>query len=331
MALANLIFTGLHDIQATRFSQLASSAIIIFDHIITLDEEVELIWMSPWSMGKALFVINRYYTLISVIINNYALFSPSLTDSFCLRFFRWQGWTGLIACMIAEVILQMRLYALYFLNKKVLALMVATFIVSSASSAVIMGTVLNGITAHSHPILGTTFCVPFGVPDYFFAFWIPIIGFESLLCGLALYRGFQTFRASGSLFQSGRHLVAILIRDSVLYFLVMFATYLTNMLVWISATPNLLEVPIAFSVALSCCLGNRMILNVREVNREIEHTKEREKDEHSGSGVTVESIKHQTRQTRSSVFGPTEQLTDIEMAQLRSMRADQSYGGFIIL
>jgi hypothetical protein len=75
-------------------------------------------------------------------------------------------------------------------------------------------------TARSHPILGTTFCVPDGVPDYFFAFWLPIILFESLLCGLALYRGFQTFRAAGTLFQSGRHLVAILIRDSVLYFLV---------------------------------------------------------------------------------------------------------------
>jgi hypothetical protein len=64
-----------------------------------------------------------------------------------------------------------------------------------------------------------------------------------------------------------------------------------------------------------------MILNVREVNREIQSTKKH----------TVESIKHQSRETRASFFGPTEQLTDIEMAQLRSMRADQSYGQFIVL
>ncbi|KAJ6468127.1 hypothetical protein C8R47DRAFT_1223418 [Mycena vitilis] len=81
MALANLITTALRDIQATRYAQLASSAIIIWDHLITLDEEVELIWKSSWSMGKGLFVINRYYTLISVVINNYALLSPSLTDT----------------------------------------------------------------------------------------------------------------------------------------------------------------------------------------------------------------------------------------------------------
>ncbi|KAJ6503889.1 hypothetical protein C8R45DRAFT_894985 [Mycena sanguinolenta] len=320
MALANLIVTGLQDIQATRFSQLASSTIIVFDHIITLDEEVELIWKSPWSMGKVLFIINRYYTLTSVIVNNYALLSPSLTDSFCLRFFRWQGWTGLIACMITEVILQMRLYALYFLNKKVLALMVTTFILSSASSAAIMGTVLEGITARAHPVPGMTFCVPSGVPNYFYAFWIPIICFESLLCGLALYRGYQTFRATDPLFQSGRHLVGILIRDSVFYFLVMFATYFTNMLVWISASTNLLEIPIAFAVALSCCLGNRMILNVREVNREMDS------ETHTG-----DTVKHQVRQTRSSIFGPSQQLSDIEMAQLRSMRAEQSYGQFIVL
>ncbi|KAJ7895502.1 hypothetical protein B0H14DRAFT_2333890, partial [Mycena olivaceomarginata] len=278
---------------------------------------------SHWSMGKALFIINRYYILTSVMYVPIVsiLHSVQLTLELSLHFFHWQGWTGLIACMIAEVILQMRLYALYFLNKKVLALMVATFVVSSASSAVIMGTVLQGIKAHSHPILGTTFCVPDGVPDYFFAFWLPIILFESLLCGLALYRGFQTFRAAGTLFQSGRHLVAILIRDSVLYFLVMFATYLTNMLVWASASTNFLEIPIAFSVALSCCLGNRIILNVREVNREIVETKE----------PSGESIKHQARETRSSFFGPSEQLTDIEMAQLRSMRVDQSYGQFIVL
>ncbi|KAJ7245638.1 hypothetical protein B0H12DRAFT_1127415 [Mycena haematopus] len=313
MALANLIVTGLQDIQATRFSQFASSAIVVFDHIITLDVEVELIWKSPWSMGKVLFIINRYYTLASLVINNYGFFSSSLTDSFCLRFFRWQGWTGLIACMIAEIILQMRLYALYFLNKKVLALMVTTFILSSASSAVIMGMVLERLTAHAHPIPGTTvtFCVPSTVPHYFFAFWIPILCFESLLCALALYRGFQTFRASDPVFQSGRHLVAILIRDSVFYFLVMFATYFTNMLVWLSASSNLLEIPIAFSVAMSCCLGNRMILNVREVNREMDS----DKPQHTG-----ETIKHQARQTRSSFFGPAEQLTDIEMAQLRSMR-----------
>ena len=44
------------------------------------------------------------------------------------------------------VILQMRIYALYSLNKKILALMVVCFIAASTASAVVMGTALSRIT-----------------------------------------------------------------------------------------------------------------------------------------------------------------------------------------
>jgi hypothetical protein len=47
---------------------------------------------------------------------------------------------------ISIVILQLRLYALYFLDKKVLVLMVVSFLASSACSAVIMEHVLRNFT-----------------------------------------------------------------------------------------------------------------------------------------------------------------------------------------
>jgi len=122
--------------------------------------------------------------------------------------------------------------------------------------------------------------------------------------------------------------VAILIRDSVLYFLVMFAAYFTCLLVWACARSTLLEVPIAFSVAMSCCLGNRIVLNVRDVKRNAASAA-------SAAGAAAgepRPVKHvdQTRRMRSSVY--TTQLTDVEMVQLRSMRSDveEGHGQFII-
>jgi len=311
----SFIASAIHDIQAIRYSQLASGTIILFDHLVTLDDEVEFIWRRPWSLGKGLFILNRYYSLISVIVNTYGLFSPHLSHSFCLNFFRWQGWTGLIAGMIAEVILQMRLYALYSLNKKVLALMGSCFIIATAASAAVMGTVLSNLTATAVPLTpNLIFCVPFNISHHFFAFWIPMLAFETLLCGLALYKGYETFRSSTSPYRSGQRLVNILIRDSVLYFLIMFATYLTNLLVWITASQNLLEVPIGFSVALSCVMGNRVILNVRGVNKDLERPRSSEKP-------TIRSW-HATGRIRSIVVVPGQAtLSDIEMAQLRSLRA----------
>lgn len=267
-ALLSTFLSDLRDIQSIRYAQLASGTIIMYDHLVTFGDEVELIWKSSWTLGKILFILNRYYPLIAAIVNTYAIFFPRLTNTFCLRYFQWQGWTGLLTCMFPEIILQMRIYALYSLNRKVLILIVAGFICASTASAVVMGKALSQITAiAAHPIPGLVSCVPAGVPKHFFAFWIPILVYESLLCGLALFRGFQTFQSSASPFRSGKYLVSILIRDSILYFLIMFATYLTNLLVWIVAPVNLTEIPVGFSVALSSIMGSRIIINMRAMNK----------------------------------------------------------------
>lgn len=176
--------------------------------------------------------------------------------------------------MIGQIILQVRLYALYYLNKKILALMVIWFIAATVSSAVVMGTTLAELGARSHIIPGHPFCVPVDVPHHLYAFWIPIIAFESLLCGMALYRGFQGFnsrdRSGGSgLFRSGARLVNILVRDSIIFFLVVFAAYATNFLILVFGNDNLIEIPLGFSLTMSCVMGNRLILNVRHLHKEI--------------------------------------------------------------
>ncbi|KAK7445740.1 hypothetical protein VKT23_014735 [Stygiomarasmius scandens] len=258
--------------------------------------------------------------------------------------------------MIAEIILQMRLYALYFLDKKILHMMVATFVATSAASATIMGVVLSQMKASMVflPSIGP-FCVPSNIPNYFYTFWIPILTFETLLCTMAVTKGIQTFRTSGSLFRSGRQLVGILIRDSIVYFFVMFATYLTCLLVWLIGSINMLEIPIGFSVAMSCVLGNRVILNVRSANRDIAELESRLAASRNPDQLQLSEAptwKQQTASKHSNKQGASvrifsrsdhskedleddhiDTLTDMEMAQLRSMRADTppDHEGFIVV
>ncbi|KAJ6471401.1 hypothetical protein C8R45DRAFT_1165087 [Mycena sanguinolenta] len=325
--IGEIVISGLRDVQAVRFFQLASSAIIIFDHMVTLDREYSFLTLLPvevidlalqtrrWLMAKSLFIINRYYTLAWMVVNNYgeyrnssvgrysrhkALFSSALSNSVCPAYdldsrlilvLHSSVCPRLLLNVLADyedtpqkarsdfifhrmdfswrhlVTLQMRLYALYSLNKKVLVFMLTVFLLSSGSSAVIMGMSLQGVIGFSHPLPWVTFCVAVGFPDYFFAFWIPILCFESLLCVLALYQGLRTFRIRATLFQSTKHLMVILIRDSVFYFFVIFAAYLFNMLTFDPLAP--VSIPpfqstFPFSDALSCCISNRMILNLLE-------------------------------------------------------------------
>ncbi|KAJ3537705.1 hypothetical protein NMY22_g5485 [Coprinellus aureogranulatus] len=194
---------------------------------------------------------------------------------------------------------------MYSLNKIVLTIMALAFLGSTATSGYVMHSVISKITATAITIPNGKFCVPHNVSDKFYVFWIPMLAFECLLCTLALIRGFQAFVTDGSLFRRGRELIRILLLDSVLYFLVITATYMTCLLVWIvgpvrvslQLRPNalvdafppekttLLEVPIGFSVAMSCVLANRLILNVREVNRTLEQSKPSQQQDRTPSYV----------------------------------------------
>ncbi|KDR86026.1 hypothetical protein GALMADRAFT_235231 [Galerina marginata CBS 339.88] len=261
------VLFNLRGIQTARYARLASNAIIFYDQLITLDLEVNSIWKSRWTFAKILFLVNRYYGLASAIFNTYAFFAPRFSDKasvICVEFYLWEGWTGLVGCMLADMILQMRIYALYTKNKRVTSLMMGFFVVCFTVSAWVMGSSLKGLTAASTQIINGQFCVSPLIPPHFYIFWIPMLAFEFLLCSLAVIRAYESYSASSNPVFSGQRLFTILIRDSLVYFFAIGITYLTCLVVWILEQNILLEAPIGFSLAISCTLGSRMILNLRE-------------------------------------------------------------------
>jgi hypothetical protein len=94
--------------------------------------------------------------------------------------------------------------------------------------------------ATSDPLPGLHFCVTTHTPKYFWTFWIPFLMSESILCGLAIFRAFSDGtpdavsnnlprhwrkriaprRRVNGIFNRTAGIVDVLIRDSILYFLV---------------------------------------------------------------------------------------------------------------
>jgi hypothetical protein len=42
--------------------------ILVYDHLLTFDSEVEHFWSTPFTLGNALFFANRYFTLCVIAI-----------------------------------------------------------------------------------------------------------------------------------------------------------------------------------------------------------------------------------------------------------------------
>ncbi|KIK70288.1 hypothetical protein GYMLUDRAFT_236692 [Collybiopsis luxurians FD-317 M1] len=198
--------------------------------------------------------------------------------------------------------------------------MVGTFLLTSASAATVINIALDQMKVTVLQLPGITSCVPLLIPKYIYAFWIPILAFETLLFILAVIRGVQTYRNNATSFQSGKRLVGVLVRDSIIYYTVMFVTYLTCLLIFL-LNSMLLEVPIGFSIAFSCVLGNRVILNVREVTPKTKGSRE----------VRVEAGNEASRKSALPPEQESDTLTDFEMAQLRSMRAESIEGVHVVV
>ena len=96
-------------------------------------------------------------------VGYHVVVAPSDKIELGLNYFRWQGATGVAVCVVSEsmtleekaffkkltlmtVILLMRLYVLYLLNKRILIVMLVGFVISSGFAAAIMGLVMQRVT-----------------------------------------------------------------------------------------------------------------------------------------------------------------------------------------
>ncbi|KAF8509799.1 hypothetical protein JB92DRAFT_478078 [Gautieria morchelliformis] len=51
----------------TKYGSLAAFSMLVYDYALTFDAEVEFVWQRRWSFGKALFIFNRYFGLLSLL------------------------------------------------------------------------------------------------------------------------------------------------------------------------------------------------------------------------------------------------------------------------
>jgi hypothetical protein len=62
----------------------------VYDHLLTLDTEVEHVWKAPWTLPKYLFLTLRYFVLTTMIVNAFREYSPAVFLSFHTNFFLLQ-------------------------------------------------------------------------------------------------------------------------------------------------------------------------------------------------------------------------------------------------
>ncbi|KDQ56105.1 hypothetical protein JAAARDRAFT_320923 [Jaapia argillacea MUCL 33604] len=166
----------------------------------------------------------------------------------------------------SKVVMQFRAYALYNRAKWVLALTFTVFIFQMATSLAVLA-------KYREDVAGT---------------WISMMVFEGILLFLALYKTvLHLLRLNHPWTRNGA--VEVLVRDSILYFLVMFSIECLAVIAWFTLPMAWIGILATLGVTATCTLGCRLILNIREVSYRHEQC------------VNTEEIEFQLRQLADGI------------------------------
>ncbi|KAG9081335.1 hypothetical protein FRC07_014548, partial [Ceratobasidium sp. 392] len=214
----------------------------------------------PWTWSKALFFWNRYGTFVILLFDTIVGIGGGPSNA------KFQGWTGWLTNMTVEIIIQVRIAAMFSQDKRVIIPMVILFFAQAIGMAAIIGVAFDSMKAVNEPVPGFHACALIGVPSRMYIYWATNLSFEAILFSLAVFKAWQNFtgRKGTRPTWSGPRILNILVRDSILYFLVIFITYVMNLVAWSTGGRSLYQLAISLAIALRASMGSRLLLNVRE-------------------------------------------------------------------
>ncbi|KAL1670262.1 hypothetical protein GGF50DRAFT_94398 [Schizophyllum commune] len=258
-------FVALSNVRDSKVRSLkhvfASMTVMVYDMLLTLSEEVATIWSGKGSIGKYLFLVNRYVAPILFTFDLYYQLSPhpslEVTLIDCKRAYLPPNLLGIASLTSVEFILVLRTYALY--RSKALLALLSFF--CAISAATMMGASLY-LSVNVVELQNPSFPPPIQVGctancaspicrRLLTAFWIPFFFTETVIFILTLRKSYGS--VVGMTSQS--KLVQVFYRDVVM------CISIANLLVWIAAPVSLSYIATSVMRSLQVTVGSRYVLS----------------------------------------------------------------------
>ncbi|KAI0095194.1 hypothetical protein BDY19DRAFT_73491 [Irpex rosettiformis] len=250
---------GLPDVNALiigkRF-RTAAIALLVYDHLISLDREIELVWRKRKAHPVFfLYVFNRFFVLAYYIFDSVPLtYNGIVSTKICVFYLMLDVIVTTVTTLVVQVLLQLRIYALYDRSRKVLLVLLVLCVFEATGMGILVALTMKHLFRTNIPDTSVG-CAYQNLPKISFFFFIPSLLYEPILCCMVAYKAISsTVRIP---------LINRIARDSMIYFIAIFAELLVSTLVWAKA-PGWMNIVNPWSAALPSLLGSRLILSMRE-------------------------------------------------------------------
>ncbi|KAN0111746.1 hypothetical protein V8E52_008126 [Russula decolorans] len=245
------LLLDLKQIQIGKYFFLGAYTMLLYDHLLTLPEEVHTVWKKKKTFPLYLFILVRYYALFAISVVAFGYFSTTMTRSRCGH---WMLFLPLGVTMpltiFPGILMLIRVYALYNRNKIILYSL-STSLLLQAVAGLWQYTVRGGKPAP----------LPLDNYEYHFCIYYPPkrIGHLSTMY-VSWELGHQGItNASGG--KPG--LISNLVRDGAFYFGCIFSMHLMWVIMILHAPTGLRAIASIPSACVNTVMVCRITLNLR--------------------------------------------------------------------
>lgn len=252
-----------YNVWVTRVCQLCPCIIFCYDYLLTLDREVEFIWRRPMRFSNILYIIVRFGGGALIFLSASAFMSKHTSKEFCSLFLNIQGWPSFCILWAVQLILQLRVYALYRRSLTVLIAMAVGFTIEVIVMSIFLGIGMAENTNTNRPLPNIRICAVTHAPPVLAYVWLPDIVFGTFLFVLAGRIGFKRGRFGFNIFRMERKdLVDALVYGNLHYFLCILVANVVNTGIWQGLGFSWFEAPEGFAAVIEIILGCRMVLDL---------------------------------------------------------------------
>lgn len=236
------------DLVRIKLAFVAAAAILLWDYVVTFQLERTVLWTRKNSIAKLATLLGRYYVLlVHLPICGYVLFG-TFSASACRAFFRAHPLICLFAMLPVQIILIVRVFAIYEKNRYIIVSLTTLVVLGQAAAAAVP----SRATPMTMPS-GMTSCqamLPGGY-DYTWTIFLPAVLVEAICLLLVVAKYVRCRRSS----DFGNTLMGRLAYDSFVYFIPIAIVNSANMILFAlksGAERALLAFPaVSFTVILS--------------------------------------------------------------------------------
>ncbi|KAG1793846.1 uncharacterized protein HD556DRAFT_1443231 [Suillus plorans] len=282
----SILFDDVRILQMGRMFQLAATFVVLYDHVLCCQQEVDLIWVcllgglwkprlsehGPSEQIKVSCVIPLLYDpLLGGCYLNCNMFGlifsvlVGVTDDRRILF-HFQSYGPFVPVWATQTIMQLRIYAMYRKSNKILAFTGVFFVLEIAAICTVLALNFDhSLTYTNEAIPGLlNMCATSTINRSFTAIYVPIFCFELLLFVLAIFVVLKHMKNTRTI--AGKRLhntMATLVKYNTIYFFVEMAGCGIATTLYLGLPSIYLEITNSVLIATTIILGSRLVLGTR--------------------------------------------------------------------